>query len=1052
MIKLITRFLALCMLFCFLSTALSAQGNQAIINGKVTDEGSKPLIGASVRVKNESTGFTTGTMTNEKGEYTIKQLPLGSPYSITVNYVGYGEQKKTGYALNLGDQLQVNIKMEAAAHEMEAVEIVANSLKNTVKTMGASTPITAKDIARLPVNGRNFTSLIDLSPLSNGSSLGGQLASSTNYTIDGMTSRGTISGGSTGGAYSISMEAIREFKVVTNEYDVTNGRNGGGTISTVTKSGTNEFSGSAFTFMRTDWLSSNYDLRGNKRTQDFSTAQYGFSLGGPIVKDRAHFFVAWDHQADSRPLNIANIQSEADEAAYKVTRATLDRFHQIGTDKYGVASSPQFGSFDKSKSTDAVFARVDWQLNSRNLLTIRNNFVHEMDNQSEGDNSGINLYEVYINRKKTDNSIMASLRSVLSPKLTNELKVQHFYEDVQVLPNSELPAESIPRAIVENVESVSGSKSYFNSIQLGGQRYTPEWFKSNVVQVVNNLYYSTEKINFTFGVDLMYNTMHSRYGSEMNGRFYFTGMDNFNNLTPYRYAREINMVEDPSTIVNSLSTGLYAQMETLLAPGFEMMAGIRLDDTRYINGANFSQVVYDDLGISTDNKIKTTQLQPRVQFTWDVNEDKKDVIRFGAGIFGSNLNPYSMINNMLFDGTRVASVDIQGALVPSPDFPGYRNDPSTAPGAELFDIAGVEKLITINTNSPDAKVPKIYKANFSYNHFFNDRLRVGISAYASWARDNYMYLDRNMVDDPYFRIQAEANRGVYVPSSTINAKNGAVNWINSRKTTNVGRVLELVSDGKKNQYAVVVDGTYRYFKDGQISFSYTWNDSKDNTSYNGNVANTATLDQMVADDPRELGIMSYANNQFRHKAVFYGTAPSFWGVNLGLRFSGIAGTRYSMAVGGNMNGDFVSSNDLAYIYDPANVNTPAYLRDGIQAILDNPEAEKGLKTYLTDNLGKIAERNGGVNGFYGVFDVRLAKRFQLHKKHGLEASVDIFNLANLLNKEWGVGRNLGKQNIYSIKSFDAAKEEFTYNVNKATGVSSLNGNPYQIQLGLRYAF
>ncbi|WP_316780487.1 TonB-dependent receptor [Pedobacter antarcticus] len=1052
MTKLITGFLTCCMLIFCTGTGLFAQGNQAIIIGKVLDEHAKPLIGASVKVKNESTGFSTGTMTNEKGDFIIKQLPLGSPYSIAVNYIGYGEQKKTGYALNLGDQLEINFKMEGNATEMKAVEVVANSLKNTVKTLGSSTPVTAKDIAKLPVNGRNFTSLIDLSPLSNGSSLGGQLASSTNYTIDGMTSRGTIAGGSTGSAYSISMEAIREFKVVTNEYDVTNGRAGGGTISTVTKSGTNQLSGSAFTFMRNDWLSSPYDLRGNKRTQDFSTYQYGFSLGGPIIKDRAHFFVAWDHQADSRPLNIANIQSSADEAANKVTQATLDKFLEIGRSKYGVSNNPQFGSFGKKKGTDALFARVDWQLDSRNLLTIRDNFVHEMDNQSEGDNSGINLYEVYINRKKTDNSLMASLRSVLSPKLTNELKVQHFFENVEVIPNSELPLASIPRAIVENVESVAGENTYFNSIQLGGQRFAPEWFKSNVVQLVNNLYYNTEKINFTFGVDLMYNTMHSRYGSEMNGRFYFTGMDNFNNLTPYRYAREINIVDDPSTRVNSLSSGLYAQMETKLAPGLDMMAGIRLDNTQYLNKANFNQVVYDRLGIRTDNSINTLQFQPRVQFTWDINEQKKDIIRFGGGLFGSNLNPYSMINNMLFDGSRVASVDIQGALVPTPNFPGYRQDPSTAPGTELFDIKGVEKLITINTNSPDAKVPKIYKTNFSYNHFFSDRLRVGISGYASWARNNYMYIDRNMVDKPYFTIEAEANRGVYVPASSINTKNGATNWINGRKTNEVGRVLELVSEGKKNQYAVVVDGTYRYFKDGQVSFSYTWNDSKDNTSYNGNVANTATLDQMVVDDPRDLSKMSYANNQFRHKAVFYGTAPSVWGVTFGLRFSGISGTRYSLAVSGNVNGDFVSSNDLAYVYNPADSRTPEYLRAGVQAILDNPDAKQSVKDYINNNLGKVAERNGGVNGFYGVFDIRLAKRFKIEKSHGLEVSVDIFNFANLLKKDWGVGSDLGKQNLYSIKSFDAAKKEYVYNVNKGTGVSNLNGNPYQIQLGLRYAF
>jgi hypothetical protein len=1038
------------MLLC--SRNINAQGNEATIIGKVSELNAGVIPGATVLVRNESTGFQAGTVTDINGDYIIKQLPLGSPYSITVSFIGFGEQKKTGYSLNQGDQLRLNFTMENSATELQAVDIKANSLKNSVVTLGSSTPITAKDISKLPVNGRNFTSLIDLSPLSNGTSLGGQLASSTNFTVDGMTSRGTIAGGSTSGAYSISMEAIREFKVVTNEYDVTMGRAGGGTISTVTKSGTNKLSGSAFTFLRNDRLSSPYDLRGNKRVQDFSTYQFGGSLGGAIKKDKAHFFIAWDHQADSRPLYIANIQSPADEAANRVTQETLDNFQNIARNKYGVSNNPQFGAFAKKKGTDAIFARIDWQINAKNLLTLRNNFIRENDAMSEGDNSNINAYESYINRKKFDNSLMLSLRTILNPKITNELKVQHFYEDQAIIPSSELPSDGIPRAIVENVQSVSGANTYNASIQIGGQRFSPEWFKGSVFQLVDNFYYNTGKINFTFGIDMMYNRMKSRYGSEMNGRFYFTGLENFNNLTPYRYAREINLLEDPSNVVNSLSTGIYAQMDTKLARGLEMMAGLRLDNTQYLNKANFNQVVYDELGLSTDNVINTTQIQPRVQFTWDVNERSKDIIRFGAGVFGSALNPYSMINNMLFDGTRVASVEIQGEHVPTPNFPGYRADPSTAPGAELFNNPNIERLVTINTNSKDARIPVVYKTNFSYNHFFSDRLRVGVSGYANWARNNYMYVDRNMVEDPYFRIQAEGNRGVYVPAESINPKNGATNWLESRKTKNVGRVLELNSEGKKNQYAVVIDGTYRYFKDGQITASYTWNDSKDNTSYNGNVANTATLDLMVGDDPRNLSKMSYANNQFRNKIVFYGTAPSIYGVTIGLRYSGIGGTRYSMAVSGNMNGDFVSSNDLAYIYNPNSNETPEYIRKGIQTILDNPLAEQSIKDYLTRDMGQMAERNGGVNGFYGVFDLRLAKRFKMFGNHGLEASIDIFNLANLLNNDWGVGKNLGKQNLYTIKSFDAASQKYVYNMSAGTGVSSLNGNPYQVQIGLRYGF
>ena len=1034
---------------------LYGQGNEATIIGRVTEVKAGPIIGATVLVRNESTGFQAGTVTDLNGDYIIKQLPLGSPYSITVTYIGYNEQKKTGYALNQGDQLRLNFEIAANSTELQAVEIIGNSMKNSVPTLGASTPVTARDIAKLPVNGRNFTSLIDLSPLSSGTSLGGQLASSTNFTIDGMTSRGTIAGGGTSSAYSISMEAIREFKVVTNEYDVTMGRSGGGTISTVTKSGTNKLTGSAFNFMRTDWLASPYDLRGNKRVQDYNTNQYGFSLGGPIIKDKAHFFVAWDHQADARPVYIANIQGPADEAVYQVSQATLDNFLSIARTKYGVSNNPQFGAFGKKKGTDAIFARIDWQLNSKNLLTLRNNFVREDDPLSEDDNSAIDAYESYIDRKKFDNSLMISLRTILNPKITNELKVQHFYQDEAVIPSPELPAAGIPRAIVERVPSRSSydtTKTYTSpQIQIGGQRFSPEWFKGNVVQLVDNFYYNTGKINFTFGVDVMFNRMHSRYGSEMNGRFFFDGLENFNSLTPYRYVREIYLNEDQSKVVNSLASGVYAQMDTKLAYGLEVMAGLRLDNTQYLNRANFSPVVFNELGIRTDNKINTTQLQPRVQFTWDVNEERKNIIRVGAGVFGSALNPYSMINNILFDGTNVASVDISGALVPTPNFPGYRADPSTAPGAELFNNPAIPKLVTINTNSPDAKVPVVYKTNFSINHFFNDNLRVGVSGFAAWARNNYMYVDRNMVDQPYFRIEEEANRGVYVPAATIGT-DGIVNWVNSRKTNQVGRVLELNSEGRKNQYALVVDGTFRYFRDGQITASYTWNDSKDNTSYNGNVANTATLDLMVADDPRDLSRMTYANNQFRNKVVVYGTAPTVWGTTFSVRYSGLGGTRYSMAVGGNTNGDFVNSNDLAYIYDPNDPEVPQYLREGIQAVLDNPNAEESVKDYIRRNAGQIAERNGGINGFYGVFDARLAKRFRIVRDHGVEFSVDVFNVANLLKRDWGVGYNLGKQNLYTLRGFDQTAQRFNYNVNRSAGVSGLNGNPYQIQLGARYSF
>lgn len=1051
------QILCLASMLSFIGCPLYAQTTLATVTGKIQRNSQEPITGATIVIKNESTGFTTTSSTNARGEYVVKQVPLGKPYTIIVSYIGYGKQEKTGFSLNQGDQLTVDFELTENALEMDVVEVVANSLKKSIANLGSSTSVSSHDLTRLPVIGRNFTSLIDLSPLSSGNNLSGQIASSTNYTVDGMTSRGPLSGGSTNrGPISISMEAIREFEIATNQYDVTYGRAGGGTINTVTKEGTNTFTGSAFGFARADWLTSPYNIRGNRIDEEYSIYQYGFSLAGPIIKDKAHFFVAWDRQQDSRPLFIADIQTPADEARFNVSQSTLDRYLQIARDKYGVADSPQFGAFDKKRNTDAVFARIDWQLNSSNLLTIRNNFVRDVNNEGISDNSNINLYEVYGTHVSMDNSFLASLRSNISGSLTNELKLQHLYTLDDGRPSSQLPSQNIPRAIVQNVASEVNGNEVFTTIQLGGQRYLPETFKNNVLQLVDNVFWTKGNYEYTFGADLMYTHLSSLATSEMNGRFFFTGLDDFDNQRPYRYAREVSLVEDPTILQHLLNGGLYAQMKTRPAKGLDVMLGLRADQTYYFNKPNFNQDVFNELALRTDNGISAFQLQPRFQLTWDINERQTDIIRFGAGIFGSNLNNYTMVNNMLNDGTKVATVDVQNVagqnIVPIPNFTEYRQNPSTAPGVELFNLDGVDRVSTINMNSEDIKVPTLYKANTSYTHFFSNRLRVTASYFLSLARNNYMYVDRNMVDQPYFALSNEGNRGVYVPSNTIATSNGATDWMQGRKSSEVGRVLELVSEGKIDHHAFVVDASYRYYKDGQFSVSYTWNDMKDNTSFNGNVANSATLSLMVKDDPRDLSRMTYSDNQFRNKIVFYGTLPTFYGVGIGIRYSGIGGNRYSLAVSGDINGDFVSSNDLAYIFDPSNTTLPEAVRTGIEGILNNPEADQGLKDYLMRNMGQIAERNGGINGFYGVWDLRISKRFRTFKSQYLELSGDIFNVANLLNKAWGVNENLGKTNLYTKRGFDAETNNYIYNVNANAGVANPSGNPYQIQIGLRYGF
>ena len=1045
------------------SYPLLAQSTDASFAGTVLDANGAAVPGATVVIRNTSTGFQTGVATGTDGRYAFKQLPLGGPYEVNVSFVGYAPQQRTGYTLNQGDRITVNVQLSEATAQLQEVVVSGNSLTNRVDRLGSSTAITAQEIKRLPALNRDFTSLANLAPTSNVnangtvSSIGSQLASSTNYQIDGLSARNMLTSGPIGrGTFTLSLEAIREFEVAYNVYDVTQGRQGGGTISAVTKSGTNTLTGSAFTYLRADWLASPNDIRGNKRTTDFNTAQYGFSLGGPIIKDKLHFFVALDRQQQASPLFIADIQRPADEQALGITRAALDDVVRTGREKYGLGSGPQTGSFDRNNVSNSLFTRFDWQLNDKHRLTLRNNYSDTDEPANTNDNSAINLYETWSGFSSRENSTALALRSALSSKLLNELKVQYTYSRNGIVPNPQLPAGNIPRAIVTVTSQLPDGRTRNTDVQLGGQRFTPETQQVNQFQLVNTSYLTAGRFNFTFGTDNMLTRLYNYVSNEQNGRFFFNSLEEFNNLNPSRYAREVPLKGLPDVRHSVLDASVFAQASYNPFPHVSAQLGVRYDVTSYLTPATYNPLVDEELGLRTDAQITDwDNIQPRLQLTWDVAGKNRDIFRLGGGMFSAYVINYAQLNNIQNDGTRLAAVDVTRPnnptapnLVPRPDFPGYRRDPSTVPGI----LAGTTPVSTINLTDPNFEVPTVYKVNLSYNRIVNEWLRVGVNVLGARTDNNYVYLDANL-RDPVFRLDNEENRAVFVPANTISSK-GQTNNVLNRRSPQVGRTLLLTNGAKLRTASVVLDAEVRLPGGGAFTASYTWNDARDNTSYNGNVANTSTF-RPVKSDPRSLSEMNYSDNHFRHKLVLYGVSPVWKGLSLNARFSGLSGTRYSLLVNADINGDFVGQsgvrNDLAFVFDPNNPNTPENLRTGINQVLN--ESDSRAKDYIRESFGRIAERNGGENkALVGTVDVRLMKVFRTFGTQSLELSVDVFNFANLLNKNWGGNFNLGNQSLLNVTGFDPNTQRYVYAVNSNVGVIQKNGTPYQIQLGARYAF
>lgn len=1044
------EFVAFCLLFG-MGLVSYGQATNASIRGIVTDADGAPLMGATIIVKNNSTGFTSGSITNENGTYRIQQLPLGGPYSITAQYLGFRESLNQGYTLNLSDALVVDFSLQEDATALEEVVVTTNSLTKRIEQLGASTKIGADQIKNLPLEGRNFINLTSLSPLQGGGSLNlaGQRRTSTNVTIDGVNARNQLTAGEIGrGPYTISQEAIREFEVTTNDYSVLQGRQGGGGINAVTKSGTNDLKGSAFFYHRADALQSQFNIRGEDRDANFFTSQYGLSLSGALIQDKLHFFMVYERQDEGSPESIADIQSDNDQNLLGISQENLDRFLQIGRNSYGLGNERQTGQFDRETEANNLFVRLDWQINDKHRLTLRN-LYNTWDNPfSVSDNSNIEVAESFSDFESKENSTLLSLRSILSPSVTNEFKVQYQHAERSFTPNTQLPSTNIPRAIVEVESTLPNGNTRNRSVQLGGQRFTPETNLERQLQFANTTYINAGKFNFTLGTDNLITYLETQLSNEQNGRFFFDSLDDFENLNPSRYAREVPLQGSSLVEQTVLDLSLFGQVEFDIVPNLNFVGGIRWDATLFLDQGEFNPVVFQELGIRTDETIDDfDNIQPRFQFTWNVKGKDTDIIKIGGGAFSSQPHYYSQVNNIQNSGTLLGAIDVTGDAVPTPDFPGYRNDPNTVPGVP----EGVTPFSTINAVSPDFEVPTTYKGNISYTRFFGDRYTLGLNAIFSHTTNNYVYQEANLVFEPFF--VTPQGREVFVPANTI-SENGLVDWTNSRISDQVGRTLVLTSDGVLDNVSLIVEGSARIGADGYVNGSLTLNRTRDNSSYNCCVANTSTFIP-VEGDPRDLNY-GFADSHFDTKVVLNGVTPTWKGFNFGATIVGTGGTRYSLHVDDNTsaNGDFNLRNDIAYIFDPNDPNTPQSIIDGYNEVLNDPETPDGFKDYLRESFGGFAERNGGKNPFRAIIDLRLQKRFSFNNnKHGLELTADAFNFANLLNKEWGRTNDFGRRRDFMrINSFDATTNSYGYGVQTGAGTEPINGTPWRLQLGARYTF
>ena len=1046
-----------------LAAPARAQSTEGYIGGTIRLPTGQPATDASVQVRNESTGLVQSRRTDAAGRFAFPQLPIGGPYSVTVRRIGYRAERISGITLNLGDRVPVRLTLTAVPQDLGTVTVTESRTEQRGDRFLGATVVDQAKIQELPILNRSFSDLALIAPTTSAVGTGGIITSSssiaggrvtgTDIRVDGVQAKNTLWGAGFGrGPYSLSVEAIREFEVVTNVYDVTQGRQGAGAINVATNFGTNERRGSVFAYHRNGDLTTT-DFEG-RRPLDFRNTQWGGSFAGPLVKDRAHYFVAFDRQDVNEPFFTMDVPTAQLQNQNQIAQDSINRFIDILTRNYGLPAGRQFGSFDRGNALNSLFTRVDWNLNDRHRLVTRYTFSNWFYDRSITDRF-LSVAESFGNQRSREHQLLVSLKSSFGTSVSNDFRLA--YTD-RFLENE--PITRLPRGwVTVSSRLPDGRIGAPQILQFGGQRTSPEWQRERSIQLVNVTRVDRGNTAFTFGTDNSLNRLGMFVSIETDGLYRFNSLADLEALRPASFARLVPTQRlEPDVWQWVLDAGAFAQAETKLTPSLTVSGGLRADVTSFLTRPNRNELVEQRLGLRTDSRATDIAVQPRAQLSWDVGGKGNTFFRMGGGLFLAQPHYMAHINHLLNDGSQLSEVLLTGAAVPRPDFPSYRQSFANVPGTELL-APGAARPAFINAMSPDLRMPRTWKGDVALQRrFLDNRLTLGAAFQFSNTSDLYRYVDRNL-RAAQFTLANEDGRSVFVPASAINPATGAVPAVQGRQFADLGRVLELESDTRLRQRAVIVDAQLRLPRGAEIGGSFTWNRTRDENSYNCCIAITSVFTQ-VASDPR-IPTWGFANNDFRHKVVAYGSLPTFAGFRLSGRYIGQSGTPVSFTVFNDLNGDdvgggssFANQNDLAFLFDPSNPQVQPEVAQAMQRVLDNPQ--NIARDWMRANLGRIAPRNGFRNPFFGQLDLRLSwdpsRIWRSIPK--VELTADVFNAIPLFDRDRGAVEVIpgARQTLLTVTGFDPATQRFRYRVNEQAGVPVRIGNRYQIQVGARVGF
>jgi hypothetical protein len=1111
--KNLLRFLILGLVLLVPWMTVSAQVTGSNMAGVVRDDSAKGMPGATIRAVHVPSGTKYGTATNADGSFTIQNMRVGGPYRVEVSYVGFEATTYDDIYLNLGETYQLNAKLSEEANELENVVVTGgrNPLLNNQRT-GATTTVGVTQLNSLPSVSRNLTDFTRLSPnsgpsfssnLNNSNTFAGRDGRYNNVQINGANfnnafglSSNLLPGGS---AQPISLDAIEELQIGIAPFDVRQADFTGANVNAVTRSGTNTFTGSAYTFYRNQNFTGVHVGDNDLPPQATTTNNvYGVRFGGPIIKDKLFFFVNGESEKYVYPgvTWIANRPGVSGPNVSRASASALDsvakRLEQLG---YNPGAYENYGDNFTNKNTKFL-ARIDYNINDKHKLyvsysqlnatednpvnatsaagsTVSNNRIGSKALTFQNSNYGF---------KHTVYSATAELSSTFSPRLSNQLLVTYSnVRDQRTSPSSPFP-------FIDIVTGGSTSLRNDNVISAGYELFSYQNdLKNQNLNIVDNVTYNYGKHSFTGGLQYEYLTFGNSFLSYGTGYYRYASVSDFvNDRAPIVFGYSYPYADQGGNTYVKVNYGegsAYLQDRVNLTKDFVLTAGIRfelpfytydLPANKYIDTMNLpdkdGNMTHYDVSKWPQSKVLVS---PRVSFNWDALGNRTLQVRGGTGIFTGRVpfvwftnqpgNSGTLTNQVVLDNRNKADSVLLSSMHFNADPSKVATEnPSRFPQQGGSAVPGQIALV-----SPDLKMPQIWRSDLAVDM----KLPFGLigTAEAIYTKDLVNVYQRN------------AN--LPTAQTTMNDPNNTrPYWTNNRIFSNVSGVYVLENTNKGESFSFTIGAAKPMRKGIYGSLFYTATASKDVSSNPGSQPSSAWNGLPNTSSPNDL-VLAPSQYLTPHRVVgnvsYRVEYAKHFATTVSLYYEGASLGRFSYMYGSDVNNDAVNA-DLIYVPKDANelqwtdITSNGKVVFTKQQQIDAFNAYMSQDKYLNDHNGGYAERYGARYPFYSRFDFKLLQDVFTDigkgKRRGtLQLSMDMMNIGNFLNPHWGVqdALTVGSGNVSRILNATVNSTTHAATYQMATVLDN-NGNTvlptstfkdyyntastWYMQLGLRFIF